>query len=247
MKIRVQKLMSRAGLGSRRQSERLIREGRVRINGRRAKLGDRANPSEDRIEVDGERLRIGAVDLVYVALHKPKGVISSLADELQQGRTTVRDLVNIPGHLYPVGRLDKQSTGLMLLTNDGELAHKLTHPRYEHEKAYRVILEGGIGPEQLKAWRNGVWLDGRKTAPAKVRVIAQDNVSTQLEIIMHEGRKRQIRRVASLFDQTIISLKREKIGPLKLGTLEPGKWRLLTDEELIELRSTVTSSQDKQD
>jgi 23S rRNA pseudouridine2605 synthase len=240
MEERVQKLMSRAGLGSRRHSERLIRDGRVRINGRRAKLGDRANPEKDQIEVNGKRLQIPENSFIYVAVHKPKGVISSLEDELQRGRPTVRELVDVPGHLYPVGRLDKPSTGLMLLTNDGELAHRLTHPRFGHEKVYRVLLEGHIEHEDLQAWRKGVWLDGRRSAPAEVRVIDQNDGRTQLEITMREGRKRQIRRIASSFDLPVISLVRVRIGPLSLGALKPGQWRFLTQDEVRALQMSVS-------
>ncbi len=239
MEERVQKLMSRAGIGSRRHSEQLIREGRVRVNGRRVSLGDKADPNKDQIEVDGIKLQIRQDSYIYVAVHKPKGVISSLEDELQKGRTTVRDLVDVPGHLYPVGRLDKASTGLMLLTNDGELAHKLTHPRYGHEKVYRVLLEGRIDQPDLNRWRKGVWLDGRKTAPAEIRIVAQTDHSTQLEIVMREGRKRQIRRIASSFELPVASLVRTRIGPLSLGDLEPGAWRFLTEDEKRALQRSV--------
>ena len=134
MEERLQKLMAHAGLGARRDCEQLIEMGRVTVNGRVAQFGDKANPLTDRVEVDGRAIDLARERLIYIALHKPKGIISSLEDELQQGRQTVRDLINLPGHLYPVGRLDRQSEGLMLMTNDGDLAHKLTHPRYGHEK-----------------------------------------------------------------------------------------------------------------
>ncbi|MFQ5436702.1 MAG: pseudouridine synthase, partial [Anaerolineae bacterium] len=146
MEERLQKLLSRAGFGSRRRCEEIIANGRVQLNGRPAKLGDKADPAKDKIAVDGETIRIKPHNFVYIALHKPKGVLSSLEDELGEGRQTVRDLIPLPGHLYPVGRLDKQSTGLMLMTNDGDMAHKLTHPRYGHRKMYHVTVEGNVPP-----------------------------------------------------------------------------------------------------
>ena len=239
MEERLQKLMARAGIGSRRHNEKLIEAGRVRVNGRVAGLGDKADPENDRIEVEGRRLNFPQQRHLYIALHKPKGVISSLEDELEEGRPTVRDLIDVPGHLYPVGRLDKQSTGLMLMTNDGKLAHRLTHPRYGHRKTYEVVVEGRVPPQALEQWRQGVLLDGRVTAPATVRVIQQQKSSTQLEVVMREGRKRQIRHVASLLGHPVTRLKRVKIGPLELGDLQPGQWRHLRPEEVAALQRAV--------
>lgn len=236
----MQKVMAQAGLGSRRHNEKLIRAGRVRINGRPATLGDKADPASDRIEVDGRPIEVPQSH-VYIALNKPKGVISSLEDELDQGRTTVRDLVDVPGHIYPVGRLDKQSEGLMLMTNDGKLAHRLTHPRYGHEKTYRVLVEGNIPAEALDQWRRGVRLDERMTAPAEITVVNRQKKLTELEIMMREGRKRQIRRIAAMFGHPVRRLVRQTIGPLELGDLKPGQWRHLTTEEVKALQKTVKS------
>ncbi|MFZ0548931.1 MAG: pseudouridine synthase, partial [Candidatus Promineifilaceae bacterium] len=158
MSEKLQKIMSRAGLGSRRQNEEVIAAGRVRVNGAVAKLGDRAEQNKDRIEVDGKLLQFD--DKIYIKLYKPKGVLSSTEDELDRGRPTVRDMIDLPGHLYPVGRLDKQSEGLMLLTNDGKLTHRLTHPRYGHQKVYRVAVEGRPSSRTLRQWQEGVELDG---------------------------------------------------------------------------------------
>ena len=243
MEERLQKLMAQAGLGSRRENEKIISAGRVRVNGRIATLGDKADPEKDKIDVNGRLLKLQSSQeqLIYVALNKPKGVISSLEDELGKGRRTVRDLVPLPGHLYPVGRLDKQSTGLMLMTNDGDLAHKLTHPRYGHEKTYRVTVEGKISPEALNEWRRGVRLEGRKTAPAKIKVVNQGAGFTFLEIIMREGRKRQIRRVANILGHSVTGLVREKIGPLPLGRLKPGEWRHLTPGEVSALKKAIAA------
>ena len=233
--------MAQAGLGSRRENEKLIEAGRVRVNGRIAKLGDKADPEQDRIEVNGRllKLRRNQAAPIYVALHKPKGVISSLQDEQGRGRRTVRDLVPLPGHIYPVGRLDKQSVGLMLMTNDGDLAHKLTHPRYGHEKRYRVTVSGRIDNEALNQWRRGLYLNGRKTAPAKIKVINQGADFTVLEIVMREGRKRQIRRVASLLGHPVSHLVREQIGPIRLGGLKAGEWRRLTQGEVAALKKAA--------
>ena len=240
MEERLQKLMAQANLGSRRDCEKLIEQGRVRVNGRIAKLGDKADPNTDRIEVNGRLITIDREALVYIALNKPKGVISSLEDELSQDRKTVRDLIPLPGHLYPVGRLDKQSEGLMLMTNDGDMAHKLTHPRYGHEKTYHVVVEGFLSDQSIDRWRRGVPLDGRYTAPAKIEVVRQQREFTRLKVTLREGRKRQIRRIAAnTFGHSVRELVRESIGPLKLGNLKPGQWRHLHPEEVDALRKSM--------
>ncbi len=246
MEERIQKLMAQAGLGSRRECEKLISKGRVSVNGHPATLGQKADPATDTIVVNGRTIKPQTAERLYIALHKPKGVISSLDDELEEGRTTVRDLVPLPGHLYPVGRLDKQSTGLILMTNDGNLAHKLTHPRYGHEKTYKVVIAGRISQDALQRWQAGVYLDGRKTVPAKITVMQQDVSFTRLEIVMREGRKRQIRRVANMLGFPVTQLVREKIGPLTLGNLKLGEWRHLTDKEVVALQAAAAASKVKQ-
>lgn len=239
MQERLQKIMARAGLGSRRANEAIIAAGRVKVNGRVAKLGGKADSTTDLIEVDGKPLRPLQEKFTYIILNKPRGVISSLEDELRQERTTVRDLIPIPGHLYPVGRLDKPSEGLMLMTNDGQLAHRLTHPRYEHEKVYEVELEGSIPESSLEEWRRGVILDERPTAPAGINVITMDESSTRIRIVLREGRKRQIRRIAAGFGHPVRHLIRTNIGPITLGNLKTGQWRYLTAEEITQLRGTL--------
>jgi 23S rRNA pseudouridine2605 synthase len=239
MQERLQKIMARAGLGSRRRNEALIDAGRVRVNGRVARLGEKADPEVDRIEVDGRPLEMDKT--IYVKMYKPRGVLSSTEDELNRGRQTVRDVVGLKGHLYPVGRLDKQSEGLMLLTNDGRLTHRLTHPRYGHEKEYLVIVEGRITSATLDLWRAGVILDGRKTAPAQVEVVQQHKDSTWLRVTMHEGRKRQIRRVAASLGHPVSRLIRRRIGPIELGELKPGEWRHLTQGEIASLQRAAYS------
>jgi pseudouridine synthase len=239
MCLRLQKILAHAGVASRRECEKLIEEGRVKVNGRVAQLGDKADPNKDRLEVNGRVINARPVEFVYIALNKPKGVLSSLDDELEEGRKTVRDLIPLPGHLYPVGRLDKQSEGLMLMTNDGDLAHKLTHPRYGHEKSYRVTVEGRIPQDILDRWRKGIYLDDRKTAPVQINVLRQEMSFTLLEIVMREGRKRQIRRIANMLGYPVRHLVRIKIGPIDLGNLKPGAWRHLHPQELHRLRREV--------
>ncbi len=238
MEERLQKLMARAGIGSRRESEAIIADGRVKVNGRVAQLGDKADPLQDTILLDDQPVRVPGGDHVYVALNKPRGVISSLEDELGEGRTTVRDLVPIDPsiHIYPVGRLDRPSEGLILMTNDGELAHRLTHPRYGHEKVYEVTVDGLIPDEILDQWRRGVMLDGRITTPAPIEVLERGLNTTWLRIILREGRKRQIRRVAAALGHPVRRLVRQRIGPIELGDLAAGQWRYLTDREVTALR-----------
>lgn len=242
MEERIQKLMAQAGIGSRRECEKLIAKGRVTVNGRLAHLGDKADPAADKIMVNGRLIQPQTTKKLYIAINKPKGVISSLDDELEKGRTTVRDLVPLPGHLYPVGRLDKQSTGLILMTNDGDLAHKLTHPRYGHEKTYRVVVEGRMDGKTIERWEKGVYLDGRKTIPTQISVVQQDKNFTHLTIIMREGRKRQIRRIANMLGYPVKQLVREKIGSLTLGNLKLGEWRHLTSKEVADLKAIVANA-----
>lgn len=237
---RLQKIMAHAGIGSRRECESLIEQGRVKVNGRIATLGDKADLANDTVEVNGRIISGQKPDFVYVALNKPKGVISSLDDELNRGRKTVRDLVPLPGHLYPVGRLDKQSEGLILMTNDGDLAHKLTHPRYGHKKVYKVVVDGAISDPSIEKWaRGGISLDGRKTIPAEITVIQRQKAFTHLQITLQEGRKRQIRRIANMLGHSVRELVREKIGPISLGNLASSQWRHLRDEEVKQLRESV--------
>ena len=237
MKERLQKVMARAGVGSRRHNEALIRAGKVRVNGVVATIGDLADPSMDRIEVEGRTLSIPR--RLYIMVNKPRGVLSSTEDEMGLGRPTVRDMVALNGHTYPVGRLDKQSEGLILLTNDGELAHRLTHPRYGHEKVYHVTLDGCVPEITIDKWRKGVDLDGRMTAPAKIKVISREEDATCLQITLREGRKRQIRRVAASLGHPVTRLVRNQIGPLQLGDLSSGAWRYLGEAEIEALRRSV--------
>jgi 23S rRNA pseudouridine2605 synthase len=235
MEERLQKILARAGLGSRRACEDLIRQGRVAVDGRVAELGQKADPDRDRITVDGAPVQVKR-RRTYVALHKPRGVLSDEGDGT--GRlTTARDLVPLEGRLFPVGRLDLRSEGLILLTDDGGLANRLTHPRYEHDKEYHVYVEGCPDDDVLERWRKGVFLDGRRTAPADVSVLRREKRHTWLRVVLREGRKRQIRRVGAMLGHPVHRLIRVRIGPLHLGNLKAGQWRRLTDAEVKALRS----------
>ncbi len=234
MEERLQKILAQAGYGSRRACEDFILEGRVTVNGKRAELGQKADPQVDRIAVDGSPIVLSDT-LTYVALHKPRGIISSVAS--QDNRPTVRDLVSLPMRLYPVGRLDVDSEGLILLTNDGELTDYLTHPRYESEKEYRVLVKGEPGDDQLAAWRRGVMLEGKRTAPAQVKREEKAASGTWLRVTMHEGRKHQIRDIGAALGLPVRRLIRVRMGSLILGKLPPGEWRELKPGEVEALRA----------
>jgi 23S rRNA pseudouridine2605 synthase len=240
MEERLQKILAQAGVGSRRTCETYIADGRVTVNGRRAQLGQKADPARDRIEFDGDPLSQSQA-LVYVMLHKPRGVVSSLA--AQGDRKTVRDLVPLAERLYPVGRLDVDSEGLILLTNDGALTERLTHPRYEVEKEYRVLVasRGAVDEEQLAAWRRGVTLEGKRTAPAHVTREKHGAGVAWLRVIMHEGRKHEIRDIAQTLGMPVMRLVRVRLGSLRLGNLKPGAWRGLTPDEVRGLRETSSA------
>ena len=231
---RIQKILARSGLGSRRACEELIAAGRVRVNGQVAELGAKADPGVDKITVDGRSIR-PAEPLAYIALYKPRNILSTV--EAPDPRPTVGDLVPVPGTLYPVGRLDVDSEGLILLTNDGELANRLTHPRYGHEKEYRVLVARHPDEEQLSTWRKGVVLeDGYRTAPAEVRVESLAGKGAWLRVVMREGRKRQIRETGSLLGLPVVRIIRVRIGTLQLGSLKPRDWRYLSEAEVRALK-----------
>ena len=236
MEERIQKLLAQAGHGSRRHCEEFIIAGRVRVNGLVATLGQKADLSIDKVTLDGKALpKAETLTYTYIALYKPRNVLS--AAEGQDDRETVRDLIPLPGHLYPVGRLDFDSEGLILMTNDGELTNKLTHPKFGHEKEYRVLVARRPDEKQLATWRRGVVLeDGDKTAPADVNFIAMSGKGAWIRIIMGEGKKRQIREVGKLLGLPVVKIIRLRIGTLKLGSLKPRQWRHLTEDEVYELR-----------
>ena len=231
---RLQKILAQSGFGSRRACEKLISAGRVRVNGEIAKLGDKADNQRDRISVDGQPIT-SPQPLKYIALYKPRGVLSSVT--APDPRPTVLDLVDIPGRLYPVGRLDVDSEGLILLTNDGEITHLLTHPRYGHEKEYRVLVARPPDKKQLETWRRGVVLpDGYRTAPAQVRIASITGKGAWLHITLREGRKRQIRETGSQIGLPVVKIIRVRIGTVRLGSLKPRQWRHLTPQEVNKIK-----------
>lgn len=236
MEERLQKILAQAGYGSRRACELIIEAGRVRVNGYIAIIGQKADPFKDKIAVDGKPISAPET-LTYIALYKPRNVLSAVEAEANDGRQTVRDLIPLEGHLYPVGRLDFDSEGLVLMTNDGELTNKLTHPKFGHQKEYRVLVARRPDERQLDTWRRGVVLeDGDKTAPAEVNFLSVSGRGAWIRVVMGEGRKRQIREVGQLLGLPVVRIIRLRISTLKLGNLKPRQWRYLTKEEVMELR-----------
>jgi 23S rRNA pseudouridine2605 synthase len=228
---RVQKVLARAGLGSRRVCDELVAEGRVKVNGQVAELGSRVDPEIDRIEVDGVPIGVQA-GLVYYLLNKPRGVVTTAADP--QGRPTVVDLVPDEPRVFPVGRLDADTEGLLLLTNDGDLAQRVSHPSHGVEKEYLAQVEGNPGRGELRRLRQGVELEDGVTAPAKVALLDQAGGGDQglLRITLHEGRKRQVRRMCAAVGHPVVRLVRMRIGSLRDHKLAPGEWRPLTQAEV---------------
>ncbi|HXD12281.1 MAG TPA: pseudouridine synthase [Anaerolineales bacterium] len=235
---RLQKILAQAGYGSRRACEDFISAGRVRVNGQLATLGQKADPAIDKITMDGRPIA-GAETLTYIALYKPRNVLSTVERERGDDRKTVRDLIEDSGHLYPVGRLDFESEGLILMTNDGDLANRLTHPRYGHEKEYRVLLARRPDREQVEAWGRGVVLeDGYKTQPVDIHYETSQGKGAWVRVIMGEGRKRQIRETCKQLGLPIVRILRIRIGSLRIGGLKPRQWRHLTKDEIDDLKSS---------
>lgn len=242
---RLQKVLAHAGVASRRAAEEMIAAGRVSVNGEIVReMGVRVLPT-DVIQVEGKRLDVPgpekqAQEHVYIAVNKPLGVVSTAKDP--QGRPTVLDLLNpktgIP-RVYPIGRLDVDSTGLLLLTNDGDLTFRVTHPRYGLEKEYRALVRGRPGADAIQRLREGVEIESGLTSPAKVEHLNTVEGNTWLRITIHEGRKRQVRLMVAAVGHPVIELQRTRVGPILLGTLEPGKWRYLALHEVHALRKAV--------
>jgi len=222
---RLQKVLARAGFGSRRACEELIAGGRVDVNGRPAELGQRVDLERDRVRVDGVPVSIRP-GLVYYLLNKPRGVVTTASDP--QGRPVVVDLVPLEPRVFPVGRLDADTEGLLLLTNDGDLTHRLTHPRFGVEKEYLAELEREPSPAAVRALREGVELDDGVTAPAKVASVPPRG----LRVTIHEGRNRQVRRMCAAIGCPVVRLVRVRIGPVTDRRLKPGAWRPLTLAEV---------------
>ncbi|AUC60079.1 23S rRNA pseudouridine2605 synthase RluB [Cyanobacterium sp. HL-69] len=235
---RVQKILREWGIASRREAEKIILAGKVKVNGHVITLGDKANPNKDKIEVDGKVLsRRNRPELVYILLNKPKGVVSSCDDPKK--RKTVLDLLNpelqLGQGIHPVGRLDMDSTGALILSNDGGFTLSLTHPRYHLPKTYQVWLKGDMPDNLIKKWSEGFLWEGKKTLPAQIVVKKRTVSKTLIEIVLHEGRNRQIRRIAELFGHPVIGLHRSAIAFIRLGNLGLGECRFLTASEVNKL------------
>jgi pseudouridine synthase len=238
--IRLQKILAAAGIASRRASEQLIVEGRVTVNGETVRaLGTRADPARDDVRVDGRRVR-AEVTHRYILLNKPRGYVTTRSDP--QRRRTVIDLLGPKaGYIYPVGRLDYDTEGLLLLTTDGDLAARLTHPRHEVERVYEAIVVGVPDDRAIRKLRDGLFIEGGRTAPADVRrghAVKGTPPTTKLIITLREGRNRQVRRMCEAIGHPVRVLRRVRMGPLTLGRLRPGEWRELTDKELRQLQSS---------
>ncbi len=237
--IRLQKILSEAGYCSRRKAEQLIASNKVKVNGHPVKLGDKANPNRDVITVAGERVYYNPKkQSLYIILNKPRGYVTTLDDEL--GRRCVTELLEgVEDRVYPVGRLDRNSEGLLLFTNDGTFANGIMHPSKHITKTYRVTVRPKITDEQLVAMSEGIEIDGKKTLPAVINVLTQENGRVVLQISIKEGRNRQIRKMCEAVGLEVARLKRTSVGPLKLGMLKPGTWRELTAEELRAMRNAI--------
>jgi len=232
-KIRLQKWLATAGVCSRRKAEEIILAGRVCVNEVVVtELGVKAIPGVDIVSVDGKSVEIIRENKIYIMLHKPEGVVTSASDQF--GRTTVIDILppEIKTRLYPVGRLDYDTSGLIFLTNDGDWTLKLTHPKYKAKKTYLAVVKGIPPEDSLELFRNGIVIDNKITAPCEVEISDIRNGNAQLRITIHEGRNRQVRKMCDAIGCTVIGLKRVEVGGVKLGNLKRGRWRYLTDDEV---------------
>lgn len=240
--MRLQRYLARAGVASRRGSEDLMTSGRVAVNGTVVReLGAKVDPAADEVRVDGELVTLGALP-AYVALNKPAGYITTMDDP--QGRPTVRDLLpdGAAAGLFPVGRLDRDTTGLLLLTTDGELGHRLLHPRHHVPKAYRAIVDGTPSEADLTALRGGVELEDGLTAPAEASLVWSHGGASEVELVIREGRKRQVRRMMSAVGHPVSALRRISFGPVMLGDLPEGATRPLRDDEVAAVRKAAGMS-----
>lgn len=240
--VRLQKMLADCGVASRRKSEELIRAGSVKVNGVVAEIGDKVDPYNDKVMVNGRRVTANAKPKYrYIMLNKPRGYVTTMSDE--RGRKCVAELVaDVEERVYPVGRLDRDSEGMLLFTNDGDFANKIMHPKKDIYKVYRVTVRPAVTDEMLQQFEEGMMLDGRKTAPAEVRVITRQEGRVVLEILLREGRNRQIRRMCEMLGLEVARLRRTAIGGVKMGMLKKGDWRDLTQDEVKKLMADPNPS-----
>jgi len=232
-KVRLQKFLAESGVASRRKSEELIEQGKVKVNGNTARIGDKINPKRDTVTVNGKKI-VKQKSHTYIMLHKPRGFITTMSDEMD--RKCVAQLIrDVPGRVYPVGRLDRDSEGMLLFTNDGEFANAMTHPTRHVPKTYRVTVRPSVNEEQITKLTTGIMIDDRMTSPCEVRIVTREEGRVVLEIILHEGRNRQIRKMCEEVGLEVARLKRTAIGSIKLGMLKQGDYRELTEDEVRKL------------
>ena len=241
--IRLQKFLAEQGVASRRKSEELIAAGKVKVNGHVAQIGQKINPRKDLVTVGKQKItNVKNRKMIYIMLHKPRGYVTTVSDE--QNRKTVMDLVkDIDERIYPVGRLDKDSEGLLILTNDGSFTNAMTHPSHNYAKVYRVTVRPKVTDEMLYNMRNGIEIEGKKTAPCEITVLTTEENRVVLEFILKEGRNRQIRKMCESQGLEVARLKRTAIGPIKLGMLPQGKYRELSEQEIKKLLRSAGKSE----
>ena len=239
---RIQKVLSEQGIVSRRKAEEWIEQGKIKVNGRPAVLGQKINPNRDVVTIDGERVYFQkSSQKYYIMLHKPRGYVTTMNDEL--GRKCVAELVeDVPERVYPIGRLDKDSEGMLLFTNDGDFANLIMHPSHHVSKTYRVTVRPDISDAQVVQLSTGVVIDGKKTSPAHVTVLEKEPGRVVLQVVIYEGRNRQVRKMCEAVGLEVARLKRTAIGPLKMGMLAPGKWRELRPGEIGMIRNAIKAS-----
>ena len=234
-KIRLQKYLANNGVASRRKAEEMILAGKVSVNGKVVtELGTKINPSLDKIEVNGQEIK-EENEHIYILLNKPIGYVTTVKDQFN--RDTVMDLVKIDKKVVPVGRLDMYTSGALILTNDGDFVYKVTHPKHEVDKTYNVTIKGDISIDEIEMLRKGVIIDGYKTKSAKVRILnkVEDKNLTRIEVIIHEGRNRQIRKMFKSINKSVVALHRSKIGNISVNDMKIGKWRYLSQDEVNSL------------
>jgi len=234
MEVRLQKYLADAGIASRRKAEELIIQGKVRVNGRLVtELGVKINTDRDKVEYNGDLVK-AQKKKIYILLNKPEGYISAAKDQFDN--PSVLHLIDIKERIFPVGRLDKDTTGALILTNDGDFSYRLTHPKHEVNKIYIAEVEGRPTDEEMRMFMKGVFIDGKKTYPAKIRILKETKKNSIVEIIIHEGRNRQVKKMCEEIGHRVLKLERYAIGSININGLKEGKWRYLTDKEINNLR-----------